>query len=163
MKINSKFDVEQKAWGILQSEGKWTPVGRGTITQICATIVHNDKDQPSVTIQYTLNDGQDAWNSNETETFLTGEEAYNECDLRNELDALLPADAQPLVFHEPVGIPEQVMEGESSAMVALVKAMGDPANIAAMTKSVNEMLNGHGESFDPAAFLQKFLEEEKKL
>lgn len=162
MKINSKFDVDQKVWGIQQTdEGKWTLMARGIITQISATAVHNDGGQPSVTICYMINDGQEVWHSNEAETFLTGEEAYSECDLRNDLDALLPADAQPLVF--PVGIPGQVLEGETSEMVALVKAMGDPANIAAMTKNVNDMLNGHGESFDPAAFLQKFIEKGKKL
>jgi hypothetical protein len=38
---------------------------------------------------YAINDGQELWNAVETEMFLTGDEAYKECDLRNELDALL--------------------------------------------------------------------------
>jgi hypothetical protein len=87
MKISTKFDKGQKLWSISKTDDKWEVTGRGQIYEI----------QFEVTVEYShryyhlqSSDG-DRFGVLEDCLFLNAEEAYEQCDFRNQVNAIAPA------------------------------------------------------------------------
>ena len=77
MEIRTKFDINDRVWGIDCIDDKWVADDEFLITQIIINRDYKSKKEQIVYVEY-----QEFWHSEEN-CFATEEEAIKECDRRN--------------------------------------------------------------------------------